>query len=44
MVFERDIQPLLEERKVFLQESVVDRIGVCIDEVSIDSLKIVFSR
>ena len=27
-VFERDIQPLFEERKRFLQESVVDRIEV----------------
>lgn len=44
MVFERDIQPLFEERKVFLQESVIDRIGVCVDEMSTESSKLVFSR
>ena len=28
IAFDRDIEPLLEERKRFLQESIVDRIQV----------------
>ncbi len=28
VVFERDIQPLFDERKKFLQESIIDRIEV----------------